>query len=72
MGEAFGEPAQSRHAHRLRTVQGHPQAGEVQSFQALVIDLVEAQLVGEVWGNGERGAKAMDCPQPAFRPHQKA
>ena len=36
---------QRRDADRLRAIQGHPQRGEVQPFEVLIVDLVEGQLV---------------------------
>ena len=69
--EALAEALDGARADRLRAVQRQPPAAEVEALEALVIDLRQAQLVGEVRRGGQRAAVAVNGPEPALRAQQE-
>ncbi len=69
--EGVGEALESRGAHRLGTVEGHPPAREVEPLALPPGHLLDAELVGEVGAAGDRPAIAVDRLQPAPRPLQE-
>ncbi len=56
---------------RLRAVQRRAPGAQVHTFDILVGDLSDAQLVGKVWRGSNRAAVLMEGLQPALRPGEK-
>ena len=69
--EALGESPHRRGADRLGAVRRKAPGAQVEPLEVRVVDPPEAQLVAEVRRGGERGAVAMDRPEPALRPREE-
>ena len=70
-GEALGEPLDRRRAHRLGAVEGQPPRAQVEPLELRVVDLGQAELVGEVRAGRDRAPVGVDRPEPSRRAGQE-
>ncbi len=69
--EALGEAADGLGADRLGAVECRPPGGQVEALDLVVVDLLQAQLVGEVGRRRQGAAVVVDRLEPARRAGQE-